>query len=478
MKKILMILITLLSVTSAWGGLIYDNNSGGIDDTFVVQFFLYDTDGQSILDDFDTVYVVQAYNGSSFNTDTIEVNTAYRVGANWPETAFFEKKYRAAMADDSLGGYTWYALSITGSNYHTVAFGNYYVNDVGIGDLLALPDTGSCKADVSGLSTFDESSDKVALVDSSAGDISYTANNAADYKATGFSTFDPSTTPVVACDTVSTGDTLAVKKDSLIYQGAGGGSDTTSIKAMMISNQFARVDEDTTIDISADGTISAAASLPDSLFDTLTVIHEDIEALSLSGGGTEAETLIVLDASDSTLIQSAKITIRTLDQSTAKAAGLLTDVNGKRIFALDADSFWVEITHNNYQQVMDTIAIASGGGTDSLYMTKFDPGNPSDPDLCRVYGWVYDISGEDIYGVDVAAEIPRAYHPVKYSDLIITPFCKSTSTDSSGYWYIDLIPCSKLSGDSTKYQFIIKYNSGVIFRTETDVPDSASWQLK
>ncbi len=42
------------------------------------------------------------------------------------------------------------------------------------------------KADISGLSTFDYTTDKVTLVDSSAGDISYIANNQDDYKANGF----------------------------------------------------------------------------------------------------------------------------------------------------------------------------------------------------------------------------------------------------------------------------------------------------
>jgi hypothetical protein len=213
-------------------------------------------------------------------------------------------------------------------------------------------------------------------------------------------------------------------------------------------------------------------------FDESNSAHTKIDNLSLSGGGTESETLIVLALEDSTAIQGARITIRTLNQSTVKVPGLTTDVNGKRILELDADSFYVALTANNYVQTTDTLVVQSGGGTDTLFMAIFDPGDPADPDLCRVYGWVYDISGDSLSGIEVTAEIPRSYHPIKYSGIVITPFSKSTQTDSTGYWYIDLFPNSVLSDTTSKYLFTIKYRSGVIYRTEKAVPDSTSWQLE
>ena len=110
-------------------------------------------------------------------------------------------------------------------------------------------------------------------------------------------------------------------------------------------------------------------------------------------------------------------------------------------------------------------------------MTQFDPGSPENLDLCRVYGWVYDISGDSLSGIEITAEIPRSYHPVKHGNVVITPFSTSDTTDSSGYWHIDLIPSSDLSG-TAQYMFTVKYSSGVIYRTQTTVPDSSSWQLQ
>jgi len=241
---------------------------------------------------------------------------------------------------------------------------------------------------------------------------------------------------------------------------------------------------------SAVSNTGGSASVPDSVaaridsilaslgYDASTSAHEKIDNLTLSGGGSEPETLIAVSSTDSTLIEGASIVVRTLDQSTVKVDGLCTDQNGRLILELDADSFFVALTHNNYTQTLDTIAVQSGGGTDTLWMTEFDPGQPSSPDLCRVYGWIYDISGNAVERASVTTEIPSEFHPVKYNGVIITPFRKTAESDSTGYWYIDLFPNQLLSKTESEYQFAIEYPSGVIFKTETAVPDSSSWQLE
>jgi hypothetical protein len=207
-------------------------------------------------------------------------------------------------------------------------------------------------------------------------------------------------------------------------------------------------------------------------------IKDDIAAVSTQGGGTEPETLFVFD-SDTTAIEGVSVTVRNLDQTSTKVPGHRTDSSGKVFLELDPDSFVVVLYANNYfQSDLDTIVVATGGGTDTVWMNRFDPGNPPSPDLCRVYGWVYDITGDSLEGVSVISEIPPEFHPVKYSDVIITPFKKTTETDSAGYWQIDLLPNSLLSDTDSKYLFIIEYPSGVVFRTRVEVPDSTSWQLK
>jgi hypothetical protein len=207
-------------------------------------------------------------------------------------------------------------------------------------------------------------------------------------------------------------------------------------------------------------------------------LKDDIAALNLNGGGTEPETIIVRSLNDSSSIQGAKITIRTLDQMTTRVPGLGTDSYGRRLVELDPASYVLIVTANNYIQVIDTISVVGGGGTVGILMQEFDPGMPPAPNLCRVYGWVYDIGGDDLAGIEVTAEIPKKYHPVKYSGVVVTPYLKTTVTDSTGYWFMDIFPNLILSDGDSKYLFTIKYNSGVIYRVELAVPDTASWQLQ
>ena len=134
------------------------------------------------------------------------------------------------------------------------------------------------------------------------------------------------------------------------------------------------------------GSAGGSCEIPDSLlgivakidstlkslgYDGMNNLHDKVDGLTLSGGGSEPETLIVLAAHDSTLIQGARVTVRTIDQSTTRIDGLMTDVNGRLILELDPDSFFVAVIANNYEQIKDTIIVAGGGGTDSLWLQLF-----------------------------------------------------------------------------------------------------------
>ncbi len=207
-------------------------------------------------------------------------------------------------------------------------------------------------------------------------------------------------------------------------------------------------------------------------------IKDDIANLAVAGNGTEPETLYVF-SQDSTAIEGAAVTIRNIGQTSTKSAGLRTDINGRLIMDLNPESLVVALHANDYLQLdLDTIVVAAGGGSETLLMTRFDPGNPPSPDLCRVYGWVYDITGDSLENIDVTAQIPAEYQPVKYYDVLITPYMKTTRTDSSGYWQIDLFPNSLLSVPDSRYLFSIEYPSGVILKSKAAVPDSISWRFK
>jgi hypothetical protein len=207
-------------------------------------------------------------------------------------------------------------------------------------------------------------------------------------------------------------------------------------------------------------------------------LKDDIAALSLSGGGTEPETIIVKGLNDSSAIAGAKITIRSLDQLTTRVPGLQTDYLGRRQTELDPGSYVLVVTANNYLQLIDTITVATGGGKSIVFLAMFDPGRPAVPNLCRVYGWVSDMAGCNLSGIEVSAEIPKKYQPAKYSGILVTPYRETCVTDSLGYWSMDIIPNELLIDSDSKYLFTVKYDSGVIYRIEAVVPRLTSWQLQ
>ncbi len=258
------------------------------------------------------------------------------------------------------------------------------------------------------------------------------------------------------------------------------------VDSMLKANRYARVDEDTTINIGYDGTITATANLPDSLFDTLTVIHQDVEDLSLSGGGSEPETVVVGYMHEAIFypIQGARITVRTIDGTTVKVPGLTTDVNGRRILELDPDSFYVALTANNYVQKIDTLIVESGGGKDTLYMSPFDPGEPTDTaNQCREYIYTDNILGDTLVGAVMKAVPVGRGNWVSSDGRIVIPKEAWTYTDSSGYAYLDLYKSHKVTnadGDSLKYNIMV-YKPGYpkLYKIRNYiVPDSTSHWLK
>lgn len=263
--------------------------------------------------------------------------------------------------------------------------------------------------------------------------------------------------------------------------------------------KFLAYDDSTAIDLDNElsewlqnNLAGGAAALPDSVvarIDSILVslgydatdLHTKVDNLSLSGGGTEPETLIVLASADSTQLQGVRVTIRTIDQSTVKVDGLTTDVNGKLILDLDADSFFVALSANNYIQKNDTIVVAGGGQTDTLFMQAFDPGSPSSADLCIVYGWVYDIHGDSVKGAEVTVEILSDSSEVGITSggvwINLYSYKRKTETDATGKFSLEVYKTSALSDTSSTYLFSIKQASGRVVRVLSDVPDSSTFKL-
>jgi len=517
-KPVLIVILFLITANLAWADFlgVYDKGNENADDSIWVYISMWDSLALKP-EAPDTLFIYRFDPGG----DTLTADTVVSLSSFNFASGFYMKRYRAGGQE---GQYIVHAVGSGNGNYYSLADHSYYVNDGGIGDMLIKSDTPANWADMKITGggyvspNFDDINGQLDNSELASGAIHEIADSTRQL------VWRTMLVPGYPGD----GDTAS----ALLYRiytyvdgnGAGGIdadiSDLNDIdsNAVYLAVLSALMADSATVD-TGDGSYAHASlksgSIPDSLLamvaklDTLYAsvgrpgvsgetpslhmkiglgyngqagagnnIKDDVAAIGATGGGAEPETLIVLSSTDSTKIQGARVTAKTVDQTTTKVAGLPTDVDGELILALDSGSYWLEITANNYNQTKDTITVPAGGNTDTLFMPMFDPGSPPDPGLCRVYGWVYDIGGDSLAGAEITAEIPRTYHPAKYDNVVITPYSKSTVTDSSGYWFLDLIPTSLLSNSQSKYMFTVKYQSGVIYRSECEVPDQSGWQLQ
>jgi hypothetical protein len=347
------------------------------------------------------------------------------------------------------------------------------------------------KADVSGLSTFDHTSDEVRVVSTDTikaevlGEVNVASSdtmNALVLDKTGFSL-----TP-----------DYMTKADSSLYMR----TDWDNIKNPTAYQNFTQTRFHFVDSLGEELTFTSVDSvrkvhMVDSLDQTVTAEVDTSQIKTMnennewgafytwtyptrtltSGAGTGANSVIIRckDSSDSSAIAFAQIQV--LDSVESATIGLLTsDSQGRGFFALDNGRFCVRMYKPGWQFTVPETLQVNGNEDTIYYADAFDPGLPPQASLCRVYGWVYDINDLPEVGAKIEASIKTV--PLRYQNVLISPYYKTTTTDDEGYWYLDLYPNSTLNPSDTRYIFFIYSPSGTILRIEVTVPNQASWELQ
>ena len=195
-----------------------------------------------------------------------------------------------------------------------------------------------------------------------------------------------------------------------------------------------------------------------------------------AGTGAYACSLFYFDAADTTAIQG--IASRAMNNAQTATSGIgVSNTDGLVVLSLDAATYriWSSKSGYSFSPLPDSAVVTSPSVVDTIWGNYFDPGSPPLPFLCRVYGWIEDLSGAGINGATVTANVRKT--PLRYGSVIVSPYFRSTVTDTSGYWYLDLIPSGDLDPSTTSYTFSIYYQTGVIAVKDTEVPDLSSWEL-
>jgi hypothetical protein len=196
---------------------------------------------------------------------------------------------------------------------------------------------------------------------------------------------------------------------------------------------------------------------------------------ALSGEGSHLCSLYVL-TTDSTAVSKCDIKVFNSGMNAVEAL-LYTSSQGLAIFGLMNGGYKISPFKTGYtfDGIPYDLAIDGSSLTDTIWAEAFDPGSPPSAELCRVYGWVFGAGYDSLMGVTVQARIKKS--PIRYGSVVISPYEKITATDSTGYWYLDLLPNSTITPEGTEYQFSIYYSSGTVVRKEVTVPDTSSWEF-
>jgi hypothetical protein len=182
--------------------------------------------------------------------------------------------------------------------------------------------------------------------------------------------------------------------------------------------------------------------------------------------------VFIIDSSNAQVVPGTRIAVYNVEMTALIAIGS-SDELGKSSFNLDPGDYVLSATAPGYIfDVFDTIHV-SGSEIDSVFGYRFDPGTPSMGDLCRVYGFIYGVDGQPLEGIDVTASLPDG--PIRHNSTIISPYQSSTTTDSLGYFYLDLIPSDDLIPSGAEYTIIAVYPAGTILKKNIIVPASQSW---
>ncbi len=194
-----------------------------------------------------------------------------------------------------------------------------------------------------------------------------------------------------------------------------------------------------------------------------------------SGTGAKSYTIFVADTTNTDTLLLPGVVVSAYSMSGELQAGMKSDSFGKVKYATSLDSLILVVDKLNIYADPDTIVIDQTGQVDTLFVNHGTIPTSGSPDLCRVYGFLYDISGNPDANATVTAWLPSGV--CRADSTIISPFKIEAGSDELGYFYLDLIPSGNLVPDTTKYEITIARSDGTILRERIAVPDSESWLL-
>ncbi|MHC4489863.1 MAG: hypothetical protein ACYSW7_11940 [Planctomycetota bacterium] len=103
-------------------------------------------------------------------------------------------------------------------------------------------------------------------------------------------------------------------------------------------------------------------------------------------------------------------------------------------------------------------------------------GEPSEPNICSVYCWLGEATGEELKGGKVKATLFSAVDTTIDGTKLVVGVPAETHTESNGYFSIGVIP-NAVVDDSSHYRFEIWGDDEGYWQADVYVPDSNTVNL-
>ncbi len=458
MKRMIVIVTCLLLAVSAYPGAIVNNEGTSGEDSLVVSVLNWDSTGCSPIaaDSFWVVVLKSGDNDVVFkDSGTTSMTGLDTIRIAGKTVYYFRRAVPDIVGESNYGQYTGelVAKHVSLGLFNT---SNFSFQVVGW-ELDDLGDSAAFAAKV-----YDSLVTKCAITDSL-----YAVLDSIQEQAAWISSFDPSTEEVFlgVDEFAEMADTIFGRDSNLYDEGywhkvanrsdsgsVAGGSDSASIAGWVWNTPQSNHIIDGTFGGYLDAEISGLGS----------------------GSGVYSQTIVAFDSTLEQVIPFVNMAVRNLDQTSLLAVGA-TGSDGHVSFNLDGGSYLVVASAAGYIFEANADLEVTGNSIDTVYGDQFDPGMPPSPNLCRVYGHLYDLSGAAEQGATVTASLPSGV--VRFDGVIVSPSVMMATTDSEGYFCLDLIPTNLLTPAGTLYEFAINRSDGTILRQRVVVPESNDWRL-
>jgi hypothetical protein len=137
-----------------------------------------------------------------------------------------------------------------------------------------------------------------------------------------------------------------------------------------------------------------------------------------------------------------------------------------------------------YVWIDNSFTISSANLVDTLWGYDIAIGSPGSPNLCRLYDNIRDMEGNAVEGARVVVTLSSGTNVRdSCSNVSLSGYRVETISNSSGYWYLDLVEthCLESTYGSTEailYKVVVTFPSGTeMVNKDVTVPDASSYRM-